>query len=116
MSERKEKIDIDCASSKIDLKLDFSPSVLEQRIITTTSNSSTSSPTSSCVLSEKKRPDNDNSNNLEETTTMVSDMVLVGCPGCYLYLLLLRDNIRCPKCKSSDFIYITKNNIISRNN
>ncbi|KAI3862292.1 hypothetical protein MKX03_037157 [Papaver bracteatum] len=116
MSERNEKRDIDCASSKIDLKLDLSPPVLEQRIITTTSNSSTSSPTSSCVSLEKKRLDNDNSNKLEEKTTMVYDMVLVGCSGCYLYLLLLRDNLRCLKCKSSDIIYITKNNIISRNN
>ncbi|KAI3857160.1 hypothetical protein MKW98_010574 [Papaver atlanticum] len=90
--------------------------VLEQHIITITTNSSTSSPASSCVSSEKKCPDNDSSSNLEETTTMVSDMMLVGCPKYYMYLRLLKNNLRCPNCKSSNFIYITKNNIISRNN
>ncbi|KAI3996013.1 hypothetical protein MKX01_037510 [Papaver californicum] len=118
MSERNEKSDIDCTSSKIDLKLELSPPVHEQLIITTIENSSTSSPTSSCVSSDKKRPSNDSSSNPEETTMMVSDMVLVGCRNCLMYVLLVKDNLRCPKCKNSDFIeipdYITKSNKKSR--
>ncbi|KAI3961891.1 hypothetical protein MKW98_022096 [Papaver atlanticum] len=120
MSERKEKKDIDCMSSKIDLKLDLSPPVLEQLIITITGNSSTLSPTSSCVSSDKKRLSNDSSSDPEETTTMLSDMVLVGCRYCYLYVLLAKGNLRCPNCKCSNFIeipdYSTKSNKKSRKN
>ncbi|KAI3935736.1 hypothetical protein MKX01_032920 [Papaver californicum] len=119
MSGRNEKNNINCKSSKIDLKLDLSPPVVEQLIITTTTNSSTSSPTSSCVSSDKKRLGSDSSNNLEETTTIMSDMVLVGCRNCLMYVLLMKDNLRCPKCKNSAFIHIpdssTKINKKSRN-
>ncbi|KAI3996004.1 hypothetical protein MKX01_037501 [Papaver californicum] len=45
MSERKEKRDIECTPSKIDLKPNLSLPMVEQLIITTTENSSTSSPT-----------------------------------------------------------------------
>ncbi|KAI3945215.1 hypothetical protein MKX01_034976 [Papaver californicum] len=115
ISERNEKRDIYYTSSKIDLKLDLSPPVLEQLIITTTENSSMSSPTSSCVSSDKKRPSNDSSSNPEETTT-VSDMVLVGCRNCLMYILLVKDNLRCPKCKNSAFIKIPEYNTKSNKN
>ncbi|KAI3839955.1 hypothetical protein MKX03_020443 [Papaver bracteatum] len=88
MSETNQNKDIDCMSSKIDLKLDLSSPVLEQMIITTTGNSSTSSPT--------------------------------RCRDCYLYVLLEKDNLRCPKCEGSNFIeiqnYSTKSNKKSRKN
>ncbi|KAI3996015.1 hypothetical protein MKX01_037512 [Papaver californicum] len=120
MSEERENKDIDCTSSKIDLKLDLSPPVLAQLIITTISNSSTSSPTSSCVSLDEKHPGNDSNNNHDKETTVTSDMVLVGCRNCLMYVLLMKDNLRCPKCKNSDFIdipdYNTKSNKKSRKN
>ncbi|KAI3996012.1 hypothetical protein MKX01_037509 [Papaver californicum] len=117
MSERNEKSDIDSTSSNIDLKLDLFPPMLEQLIITTRENSSASSPTSSCVSSDKKRPSNDSCSNLEKTTMMVYDMVLVGCHNCLIYVFLVKDNLRCPRCNSA-FIeisdYNTKSNKRSR--
>ncbi|KAI3859567.1 hypothetical protein MKW92_051702 [Papaver armeniacum] len=92
MSERNEKKDIDGASSKIDLKLDLSP---------------------------PKRPENENNNNLEETTTMVSDMVLVGCPRCYIYIYIFcypRKILDALSAKVLILFILPRNNIISRNN
>ncbi|KAI3938827.1 hypothetical protein MKW92_008311 [Papaver armeniacum] len=119
MSEKNEKKDVDCTPSEIDLKLCLSPPVPEKLIITTPTNSSTSSPTSSCV----------SSSNHEETTTLISDMVLVGCRKCLLYVLLVADsllyvllvadNLICPQCKGFDFIHIsdcTESNKKSRKN
>ncbi|KAI3921646.1 hypothetical protein MKW92_018342 [Papaver armeniacum] len=109
MSEKNEKKDVDCTPSEIDLKLYLSPPVPEKLIITTPTNSSTSSPTSSCV----------SSSNHEETTTLISDMVLVGCRKCLLYVLLVADNLICPQCKGFDFIHIsdcTESNKKSRKN
>ncbi|KAI3888963.1 hypothetical protein MKX03_033628 [Papaver bracteatum] len=116
MSERNGKRGIDCTSTKLDLKLNLS--VVEQLNITTTTHSSTSS--NSYVSLENKRQGNDNSGNSEETTTVLSNMVLVGCPKCLLYVMLAKDNLRCPLCKTSDFVYIldynTKNNKKARKN
>ncbi|KAI3866866.1 hypothetical protein MKX03_027099 [Papaver bracteatum] len=119
MSEKTEKGDVDCTSSNINLNLDLSPPVLEKLIITTPTNSSTSSPTSSCVSSDKKCPVTDSSSNHEETTTLISDMVLVGCRKCLLYVLLVTDYLICLQCKGFDYIHIpdcTESNKKSRKN
>ncbi|MCL7049505.1 hypothetical protein MKW94_016782 [Papaver nudicaule] len=106
--------------SDLDLKLNLSPPLLGQLVVTTTTNPSTSSPTSSSVSSETSYLGNDNGSNAEETTVVLSEMVLVGCIPCHIYVLLAKDNMRCPKCNASDFIHIpdfsTKSNKRSRKN
>ncbi|MCL7045887.1 hypothetical protein MKW94_028364 [Papaver nudicaule] len=106
--------------SNLDLKLNLSPPMLKELIVTTTTNPSTSSPTSSCVSSEISCLGNDNGSNAEETTIELSEMVLVGCTPCHLYVMLAKDKMRCPKCNRSDFIHIpdfsTKSNKKARKN
>ncbi|MCL7049058.1 hypothetical protein MKW94_025356 [Papaver nudicaule] len=119
VSGRNRKKDIDHMSN-LDLNLNLSPPVLGQLIVTTTTNPSTPSPTSSCVSSEMSCLGNDNGSNAEETIVVLSEMVLVGCIPCHIYVLLAKDNMRCPKCNHSDFIHIpdfsTKSNKKSRKN
>ncbi|MCL7040471.1 hypothetical protein MKW94_000225 [Papaver nudicaule] len=119
VSGRNGKRNNDCMSN-LDLKLNLSPPVLGQLIVTTATNPSTSSPASSCVSSELSCLGNDNGSNAEETTIVLSEMVLVGCTPCHTYMLLAKDNMRCPMCNGSDFIHIpdvsTKSNKKSKKN
>ncbi|KAI3874504.1 hypothetical protein MKX03_004834 [Papaver bracteatum] len=118
MSRTYGKIENDYMSAKLDLKLNLSPPVLDQLIITTAPSSSASpasSPTSSCVTTDMSYSSSDSNKNPEETIVVLSNMVLVGCLNCHLYVVLKGDNIKCPKCKGSillDFLrdYITENN------
>ncbi|KAI3840779.1 hypothetical protein MKW92_017478 [Papaver armeniacum] len=109
---------IENMSAKLDLKLNLSPPVLDQLIITTATSSSASpasSPTSSCVTTDMSYSSSDSNKNPEETIVVLSNMVLVGCLNCHLYVMLKGDNLKCPKCKGSillDFSrgYNTENN------
>ncbi|KAE8676378.1 CCR4-NOT transcription complex family protein [Hibiscus syriacus] len=62
---------------------------------------------SSCLSSE---PDN---NNCEDSTSMteyptgrpeVTSMLLVGCPRCFMYVMLSEVDPKCPRCKSTVFL------------
>lgn len=79
----------------------------------------TTSPTSSCVSSELNYSVVDKSNNKEEEElTSLTNMVLVGCPSCLMYVMLSEKDPKCPKCKSSvllDFLHVINNNKLRNN-
>ncbi|KAI3832584.1 hypothetical protein MKW98_002130 [Papaver atlanticum] len=99
MSRIDKKGENNSMSAKLDMKLNLSPPVLDQLIITTAANSSASpasSPTSSCVTTDMNYSRGDSNKNPEETTEVLSNMVLVGCPNCHLYVMLKEDNLKFP--------------------
>ncbi|CAN6350865.1 unnamed protein product [Urochloa humidicola] len=55
------------------------------------SSSSTASPPSSCVSSEGS----------PEAGGGGAPMILAGCPRCMMYVMLSREDPRCPKCHST---------------
>ncbi|KAL6609898.1 hypothetical protein ACP70R_039867 [Stipagrostis hirtigluma subsp. patula] len=68
----------------------------EQRRLSSSSSSSTASPPSSCVSSEGS-----------PEAGAGAPMVLAGCPRCMMYVMLSREDPRCPKCNSAvllDFV------------
>ncbi|KAM3324263.1 hypothetical protein P3S67_005414 [Capsicum chacoense] len=71
----------------LDLKLNISsrPSVISME---------RSSPASSCV-SREPSPDE------EFSKKSAMPMMLVGCPGCLMYVIISEENLKCPKCKST---------------
>ncbi|ONM36223.1 uncharacterized protein [Zea mays] len=56
------------------------------------SSSSTASPPSSCVSSEGS-PD--------AAAAAPAPMVLAGCPRCMMYVMLSREDPRCPRCHNA---------------
>ncbi|OEL23751.1 hypothetical protein BAE44_0015230 [Dichanthelium oligosanthes] len=56
------------------------------------SSSSTASPPSSCVSSEGSP---------EQAGGAGAPMILAGCPRCMMYVMLSREDPRCPKCHST---------------
>ncbi|GJM88723.1 hypothetical protein PR202_ga04821 [Eleusine coracana subsp. coracana] len=56
------------------------------------SSSSTASPPSSCVSSEGSP---------EAGLGGGAPMILAGCPRCMMYVMLSREDPRCPKCHST---------------
>ncbi|KAG5629236.1 hypothetical protein H5410_000953 [Solanum commersonii] len=76
----------------LDLKLNISssPRVTSQRAQPLMER--ISSPTSSCVSRE---PSPDDRQFSEKT------MMLLGCPACLMYVIILEENPKCPKCKST---------------
>ncbi|CAD6333686.1 unnamed protein product [Miscanthus lutarioriparius] len=56
------------------------------------SSSSTASPPSSCVSSEGSP---------EAGAGAGAPMILAGCPRCMMYVMLSREDPRCPKCHST---------------
>ncbi|XP_051150131.1 protein GL2-INTERACTING REPRESSOR 1-like [Andrographis paniculata] len=77
---------------KLELKLNLSP---PRRHPASPSRSVTVSPPSSCVSMELQEERYSSS---PETT---SSMMLVGCPRCFMYVMLSEEDPRCPKCKST---------------
>ncbi|KAE8673653.1 pentatricopeptide repeat-containing protein [Hibiscus syriacus] len=70
-----------------------------------------SSPESSCLSSELD-------NNYEDLISMaeypgsrpeVTSMLLVGCPRCFMYVMLSEVNPKCPRCKSTVFLDFLNN-------
>ncbi|KAM3398052.1 hypothetical protein P3S68_001566 [Capsicum galapagoense] len=53
-----------------------------------------SSPSSSCV-SREPSPDEE----FSKKTAM--SMMLMGCPGCLMYVIISEENPKCPRCKST---------------
>ncbi|OVA07104.1 hypothetical protein BVC80_1289g19 [Macleaya cordata] len=116
-------------SPTLDLKLNLSPPRINVADETSANRSSaTSSPTSSCLSTEMNYHVVDSissSTNIinatgggrtqESTTTASSNMLLVGCPRCLMYVMLSAEEQypKCPKCKSSvllDFLHHLHNN------
>ncbi|MCD7464292.1 hypothetical protein HAX54_052458 [Datura stramonium] len=75
------------------------PRVISQREDHQPSMDQRSSPASSCV-SREPSPDDDEEFPEEKTSTTMF-MMLVGCPGCLMYVIVSEENPKCPKCKST---------------
>ncbi|KAK4480862.1 hypothetical protein RD792_011714 [Penstemon davidsonii] len=54
---------------------------------------SPTSPASSCVSTED-----------ELSPEATDELVLLGCTGCLMYVMVSSQNQRCPKCKSTDLL------------
>ncbi|XP_059627039.1 protein GL2-INTERACTING REPRESSOR 1-like [Cornus florida] len=93
-------MDHNAKSPKLDLKLHLSPPRSSHH--TESANGSVSSmeitsPLSSCVSSELSVDETQRYSSSPETTSMM----LAGCPRCLVYLMLSKEDPRCPKCKST---------------
>ncbi|VFQ59215.1 unnamed protein product [Cuscuta campestris] len=81
---------------KLDLKLNLSPPTRMSRSpMESPGRSSSGSPPSSCVSSEEECP------RRYCSSPEVASMVLVGCPSCLMYVMVAKDDPKCPKCKST---------------
>ncbi|GMI74307.1 hypothetical protein like AT3G11600 [Hibiscus trionum] len=97
------------SSPKMDLVLNSAPARVANHQVGSPNVSVSSSetlPESSCLSSE---PDN----NYEDTTSVaeyrgsrpdVASMLLVGCPRCFMYVMLSEVDPKCPQCKSTVFL------------
>ncbi|MBA0728992.1 hypothetical protein Golax_020658 [Gossypium laxum] len=100
---------------KLELKLNLSPPRLNP-LVESPRRAATLSPTSppsSCVSSEMNNDvdmtDAIGYSNSPEATSS-SAMVLVGCPRCLMYVMLSKNDPKCPQCKSTvllDFLHDT---------
>ncbi|KAK8531905.1 hypothetical protein V6N13_131264 [Hibiscus sabdariffa] len=94
---------------KPDLRLNISPPRLNPRV-ESPSRGATVSPTSSpssCVSSHDMTDAVGYSSSPDVTS---SPMVLVGCPRCLMYVMLSKNDPKCPQCKSTvllDFLHDT---------
>ncbi|XP_057536137.1 protein GL2-INTERACTING REPRESSOR 1 isoform X2 [Amaranthus tricolor] len=90
---------------KLDLKLNLSPpssTIGATSMMESPTRSSSISPPSSCLSSD-----------ISMSSPESSPMVLVGCPRCLMYVMLLEDDPKCPKCKSTvllDFVHDNNHN------
>ncbi|GMH26363.1 hypothetical protein Nepgr_028206 [Nepenthes gracilis] len=76
---------------KLDLKLNLLPSRGSASMaLESPSRSAPASPMSSCVSSDEY-----------SSSPEAIPMVLVGCPRCFMYVMLSEKDPRCPKCKST---------------
>lgn len=60
---------------------------------------------SSCVSTEGEEEAAAAGEEEEEVTSMV----VVGCPRCFLYVMVAETNPRCPQCKSSNLLNLQDN-------
>ncbi|KAI7997459.1 hypothetical protein LOK49_LG10G01345 [Camellia lanceoleosa] len=67
---------------------------------------SPTSPQSSCVSWEQNQDYSCSSSSTEEATSMM----LVGCPRCFMYVMLAEEDPRCPKCKSTVLLDVLRQN------
>lgn len=71
------------------------------------------SPTISCFCFEfNQDDDDDNYNNIFEYSNdvEVTSMVVVGCSECLMYSMVSKNDLKCPKCKSTDLIHFHDDN------
>ncbi|KAL2323036.1 hypothetical protein Fmac_027415 [Flemingia macrophylla] len=117
MSDRNE------GKPKLELRLNLSPPrVFNHRPASPTLPtimSSTSPPNSSGYMKVKQEEEDNNVNNNDvdcSNNPEVVPLVLIGCPRCLMYILVPKDNLMCPKCKSTNFIkFFRDNNNINNN-
>ncbi|PIM98189.1 hypothetical protein CDL12_29332 [Handroanthus impetiginosus] len=88
---------------RLNLKLNLSPRVNHPRV-----ESPTVSPTGSCVSSELNQQDE--AARCSTSSEATSNMVLVGCPRCLMYVMLAEEDPRCPKCKSNVLLDVIQDN------
>ncbi|KAL8204833.1 hypothetical protein R6Q57_010456 [Mikania cordata] len=93
---------------KIDLKLHLSPPRVHRSTIETQNQSIMVSPTSSCLSSELGF---DETGLQYSTSPDATSMMLVGCPRCLMYIMLAKDYMKCPKCKSTVLLDVVHNNV-----
>ncbi|CAA0836009.1 Unknown protein [Striga hermonthica] len=103
-------------SPKLELKLNLSPprdnrGPGQELVWAHEPGSSTEiSPRSSCVSRESSPNDEQYSSSPES----MRNMILVGCPRCLMYVMLMEEDPKCPKCKSTvllDFMQEDRNNM-----
>ncbi|KAK8479088.1 hypothetical protein V6N13_063316 [Hibiscus sabdariffa] len=97
------------SSPKPDLVLNLTPPRVANHQVASPNVSVSSSemfPESSCLSSEPE-------NNYEDSTSTaeyrgsrpeVTPMLLVGCPRCFMYVMLSEVDPKCPQCKSTVFL------------
>lgn len=76
--------------------------VANRRIGGGSSPSNTSSSASSCLSTTEEMKEEVASSWVEESPAMV----VAGCRRCFMYVLVLQEHRRCPKCKCTDLIQI----------
>ncbi|KAL1557590.1 protein GL2-INTERACTING REPRESSOR 1-like [Salvia divinorum] len=93
------------SSPKLELKLNLSPPRRQVGSPRESVSSADVSPRSSCVSRETSPA------GASSSPESSSSMMLVGCPRCLMYVMLLEDDPKCPKCKSTvllDFMHEEK--------
>lgn len=99
MSDRNE------SNLKIDSELNLSPPrVIDGKLDSPTQStmSSSTSPSSSFVSTRINQEDNDNNNNLKcSNNPKATSTMLVGCAYCLVCMMISKDDLICPKCKST---------------
>nr|KYP33917.1 hypothetical protein KK1_045191 [Cajanus cajan]KYP73854.1 hypothetical protein KK1_006511 [Cajanus cajan] len=115
MSDRNE------TNPKLELRLNLSPPrVVDRRLESPNLSAiiSPPSPPSSCASTDVKQEREDDNNNLGYSNSPeVVPLVLVGCHHCLMYIMVAKDNLMCPKCKSTaliEFLHDNNNNPIIR--
>ncbi|KZV17378.1 hypothetical protein F511_23061 [Dorcoceras hygrometricum] len=104
---RISKMNYRAESPKLELKLHLSPprEHIRQDVSPNGSISSTDvSSRSSCVSWENSTGEN----HRYSTSPEANSMMLVGCPRCLMYVMLMEEDPKCPKCKSTvllDFLH-----------
>ncbi|XP_047944246.1 protein GL2-INTERACTING REPRESSOR 1-like [Salvia hispanica] len=96
------------SSPKLELKLNLSPPRRQVGSPRESVSSADVSPRSSCVSRETSPAGASRCSSSPESS---SSMMLVGCPRCLMYVMLLEDDPKCPKCKSTvllDFMHEEK--------
>lgn len=95
------------SNPKLELKLNLSPPRRQAESPHESVSSAEVSPRSSCV-SRETSPDDSGLLRYSSSPESSSSMMLVGCPRCLMYVMLLEDDPKCPKCKSTvllDFMH-----------
>ncbi|KAK8615311.1 hypothetical protein V6N13_069087 [Hibiscus sabdariffa] len=97
---------------KLDLMLNLTPTTAANRRVESPSvpvSSSELSQESSCVSSELENSYGDStlmSMSMSEYPSgcpVMTPMLLVGCPRCFMYVMLSEVDPKCPQCKSTVF-------------
>jgi ABC-type ATPase with predicted acetyltransferase domain len=78
-----------------------------KRVLSSCSSSSSKSYSSKLIFHEvtSKLTKQDNEEQfVKSNSTITKDMVLVGCPRCYMYVISSDVEPKCPKCKTTVFL------------
>ncbi|XP_072950480.1 protein GL2-INTERACTING REPRESSOR 1 [Typha angustifolia] len=95
-------------SPKLDLELNLSPSSTRSSSRRTAVDDDSSS--SSCISSE-------NEQGLRcSNSPEAMPMVLAGCPRCLMYVMLLEEDPKCPRCKSSVILHFHRDKSNTKKN
>ncbi|WVZ06982.1 hypothetical protein V8G54_020328 [Vigna mungo] len=68
------------------------------------------SPPISCFCFEFNQDDDDNNNFEYSNNVEVASMVVVGCYECLMYAMVSKNDLKCPKCKSTNLIHFHDDN------